>query len=126
MTAEASKAEATKRPAPAFRKPNQTRAGRHRQRMAADFVAALGGADRVNPLQLEDIHRAADLVVLAKTARGELAAGKTSIDDVVKLENAADRAVRRLNLPAAGAAPAVTGSIHDHVARRLDEREGSD
>jgi hypothetical protein len=64
--------------------------------MIADFVAALGG--NVSPIVLRNITRAVDLSVLASTARAELAAGKTTINDVVKLEGAADRAVRRLNL----------------------------
>jgi hypothetical protein len=105
MTAEAIKTEATKgRPAPAYRKPNQTRAGRLRKEMIAAYVSALGGSDRVNPIQLQDVARCVDLILLAQTARAELAAGKirTTINDVVKLEGAADRAVRRLNLPAPG------------------------
>jgi hypothetical protein len=104
MTAEASKTEATKgRPEPAFRKPTQTRAGRLRKEMIAAYVDALGGSARVNPIQLQDVARCVDLILLAQTARAELAAGKTTtINDVVKLEGAADRAVRRLCLPAPG------------------------
>jgi hypothetical protein len=79
-----------------YRKPNQTRGARQRKEMIADFVAALGG--NVSPIVLRNITRAVDLSVLASTARAELAAGKTTINDVVKLEGAADRAVRRLNL----------------------------
>ena len=79
-----------------YRKPNQTRGARQRKEMIADFVAALGG--RVSPIQLQDVTRAVDLVLLATTARAELAAGKTTVNDAIKLENAADRAVRRLNL----------------------------
>jgi hypothetical protein len=104
MTTEASKTEATVRPAPAYRKPTQTRAGRQRQKMVAAYVAALGGSGRISPIQLQDIERCVDLVMLASTARAELAAGKTTINDVVKLGGAADRAVRRLNLPAPGRA----------------------
>ena len=109
-TAEASKTEATKgKPEPAFRKPTQTRAGRQRQKLVAAYVAALGGSGRISPIQLQDVERCVDMVLLAKTARAELAAGKTTVNDVVKLENAADRAVRRLNLPAPkAAAPGLT------------------
>jgi hypothetical protein len=130
MTAEVSPTKLTKsrRPAPAYRKPNQTRAGRLRQGMVAGYVQALGG--RVSPIVMQDITRAVDLVMLAMTARAELAAGKTTINDVVKLEGAADRAVRRLNLPTRGSAAAVM-DLHDHVARRAAERakassEGTD
>jgi hypothetical protein len=118
MTAEASKTEATKsRPAPAFRKPTQTRAGRLRKEMIAAYVDALGGSARVNPIQLQDVARCVDLVMLAQTARAELAAGRTTINDLVKLEGAADRAVRRLNLPAPGSAAPVQ-SITEYWAGR--------
>ena len=83
-----------------------------RQRKKADmrgqlvnaYVRALGGRSRVTVIQLQDVERCVDLVLLAKTARAELAAGKTTINDVVKLEGAADRAVRRLCLPTSGRA----------------------
>jgi hypothetical protein len=128
MTTEAASKEG--KPEPAFRKPNQTRAGRQRQEMVAGYIAALGGADRISPIQMADIERAADLVMLAQTVRAALAAGvKVTINDLVKLEGAADRAVRRLNLPPNAAAPVM--GLHDIVARRAAERanpptEGSD
>jgi hypothetical protein len=108
MTAEVSKTEATKsKPEPAYRKPTQTREGRLRQKLIDGYVQALGG--RVSPIVMQDITRAAELVLLAKTARAELAAGKTTINDVVKLEGASDRAIRRLGIkPGAAAAPVQT------------------
>lgn len=104
MTTEASNTQLTKsrRGPPAYRKPNQTRDGRLRQAMIADYIAKLGG--RVGPIQLADIERVVDLDMLAKTARADLAAGKTTIDDLVKLENATNRALQRLNLPVPKAA----------------------
>ena len=81
-----------------YRKPNQTRGARLRKEMVADFVAALGGPGRVSPIQSQDVERCVDLILLARTARADLAAGRTTINDAVKLENAADRATRRLNL----------------------------
>lgn len=117
MTAEAaSKTEATKgRPAPAYRKPNQTRAARQRQQMIADLVTKLGGRDRISPIQLQDVHRVADLILLCQTARAELAAGNGTIGDVVKLEGTCARAMKRLNLPAPGSvAPGPT--LQDYLA----------
>jgi hypothetical protein len=107
MTAEAaSKAEPTKgRPEPAYRKPTQTRAWRQRKDLIDGYVTALGG--RVSPIQLRDVERAVDLIMLANTARAELAAGKTTINDVVKLEGASDRAVRRLCLKPGAVANAI-------------------
>jgi hypothetical protein len=81
-----------------YRKPNQTKAARQRKEMIADFVAALGGSERVSPIRLQDVLRCVDLILLATTARAALAAGRTTVEDCIKLENAADRAVRRLNL----------------------------
>jgi hypothetical protein len=102
MTAEtASKTETTKgRPAPAFRKPTQTRAGRLRQEMIDSYIAALGG--NVGPIVMQDVIRVADLTLLASHQRAELAGGRAKIADVVKLEGTLARAVRRLNLPESG------------------------
>jgi hypothetical protein len=83
--------------------------GNARKRICVNaYVRALGGRARVTAIQLQDVERAVDLVLLAKTARAELAAGKATVNDVVKLENSADRAVRRLNLPPPSAAPVQT------------------
>jgi hypothetical protein len=128
MTAEVSKTEATRRrPEPAFRKPNQTRAGRQRQEMIAAYLQALGGA--VGPIVMSDITRIVDLTLAASHQRAELAAGRAKLADVVKLEGTLARAMKRLNLPAPGSAPAGM-DLHDIVARRVAERanppEGSD
>ena len=75
---------------------------------------------------MADVERCVDLVLLARTARAELAAGKAvRIGDLTRLEGAADRAVRRLNLkPGAAAAPVQT--LADYLARHgsADEVEG--
>jgi hypothetical protein len=109
MTAEAaSKTEATKgKPEPAYRKPTQTRAGRLRQQMTAAYTAALGGAGRVNAIQLEDIHRAVDLVMLASEMRAAVRQGTAKVSDLTRLEGAADRAVRRLCLKPGAVAAAI-------------------
>lgn len=93
-----------------------------RRQLVAAYVSALGGSASVTPIQMQDIERAVDLVLLARTARAELSAGKTTINAVVKLENAADRAVRRLNLPASGAAAPVQ-TLQDYLARRAERAE---
>jgi hypothetical protein len=100
MTAEASNTQLTKsrRGPPAYRKPNQTRAGRLRQQMTADLIAKLGG--HVSPIQSVAVETIVDLLLAARTARADLLAGKATIDDVVKLENAVGRAILRLGLPA--------------------------
>jgi hypothetical protein len=90
---------------------------RSRRRQLVDhYVQALGGGARVGAIQRMDVERAVDLILLAKTARAELAAGKTTINNVVKLENSADRAVRRLNLSPPDAAP--TQSLAAYLASK--------
>jgi hypothetical protein len=92
-----------------------------RAQLVADFVEKLGG--RVSLIQRQDVERVVDMLMLAKTARADLAAGKATINDVVKLENAADRAIRRLGLPPPGrAAPAM--GLHDIVAKHTAAGDG--
>jgi len=74
---------------------------RRRKELVDGYVTALGG--RVTPLVMADIERAVDLLMLARAARIALLKGEGNINATVKIENAADRAMRRLNLPAAGA-----------------------
>jgi hypothetical protein len=98
--------------------------GRRRQMVAA-YVAALGGSDRVGPIVMQDVERAVDLVLLARDMRGQVRQGSAKVSDLTRLEGAADRAVRRLNLPAPGRAAPVMG-LHDIVARRAAERANLD
>jgi hypothetical protein len=95
-----------------------------RRQLVGAYVTALGGSASVTPIQMQDVERVVDLVLLARTARAELSAGKTSVNDVVKLENAADRAVRRLNLPATGTAAPVQ-TLQDYLAQRAERAEAA-
>jgi hypothetical protein len=127
MAAQA-KMEATKgRPEPAFRKPNQTRAGRHRQQMIADFVAALGGPNRVTALQMVEIERAASLTLLAQDMRAKALRGEAiDIGDMIRLEGAVSRVIRSLNLPAPGSAAPVP-TLAEYLAQcTTDEPEAGD
>jgi hypothetical protein len=97
---------------------------RRRKELTERFVEALGGRGRVTPLQLVEIERAASLTLLAQEMRSRALRGEeVAITDLTRLEGTADRAVRRLNLPASGTAAPVM-SLHDHVARRAAERAG--
>jgi hypothetical protein len=79
-----------------------------REQLVAAYVEALGGTDRVGPIVMQDVERAVDLVLLAREMRAAVRQGTAKISDLTRLEGAADRAVRRLNLKpgAAAAAPA--------------------
>jgi hypothetical protein len=107
MMAEVSKTQLTKsrRGPPAYRKPTQTRAGRLRQEMIAAYVAALGGADRISPIQMAEVMRAVDMTLLAEGMRAKALRGEAiDIGDMVRLEGAVSRVIRSLNLPAPNAA----------------------
>ena len=73
-----------------------------REKLITAYVDALGAGARDNPIVMEDIHRAADLVLLAREARHGVRQGTVKLADMTRLEGAADRAVRRLNLPEPG------------------------
>jgi len=75
-----------------------------RERLIAAYVEALGGADRVNLIQMQDVTRCADLVLLAAETRDAVRRGAAKVADMTRLEGAADRAQRRLNLRPPGAA----------------------
>jgi hypothetical protein len=133
MTAEVSNTELTKsrRRPPAYRKPNQTRGARLRQELTADLVAKLGGRGRISLIQLQDVHRVADLTLLCQTARADLLAGKATIGDVVKLEGTCARAMKRLNLPERGRSKSAlrygraepVPTLQDYLAGRQAEDE---
>jgi hypothetical protein len=87
-----------------------------REKLIAAYVEALGGSDRVGPIVMQDIERAVDLVLLAREMRASVRQGSAKVSDLTRLEGAADRAVRRLNLPAPNAA----APGDDRPARRAD------
>jgi len=67
----------------------------------ADALAGrLGGWGAVSPLQAAAVRRAAELVCIAEASRAKHLQGDFSIalDDIVRLDAAADRALRRLGL----------------------------
>ncbi len=76
-----------------------------RKELVDAYLQALGGRARVTAIVMEDIERTADLVVLAREMRAAVRQGTAKLADMTRLEGAADRAVRRLALPAPGAAP---------------------
>jgi hypothetical protein len=98
----------------------RTPAGRRRRDLVTFFVDALGGADKVTPVQLMGIRRAAELTALAEETRAKalcdgLAAGELAA--LVRLEGAASRAVRVLGVKSGPAAPKVP-TIGEWLAAR--------
>lgn len=85
---------------PVRRQKGTTAAGRRLRDLYLGYLAALG-----NPTDIvaqTNCLKAAELVQAAEDARAALLAGKGDANAVVRLENLADRAVRRLGLPPAG------------------------
>jgi hypothetical protein len=75
--------------------------GRRRRDLIEAFADALGGPKALSEVQMIDVRRAAELVAVAEEARAAaLKQGGAAVDlhELVKLEGAADRAVRRLGI----------------------------
>jgi len=77
---------------------------RRQQQLTAYFIDALGGTQSITPVQEIDIARAVALISFAEESRRQITKyGAESVQDLtalVRLEDCAERAVRRLNLPA--------------------------
>lgn len=78
---------------------------KRRQRQLTDhFIEALGGAQSITPVQEIDICRAVALISFAEESRRQITKyGAESVQDLtalVRLEECAERAVKRLKLPA--------------------------
>jgi hypothetical protein len=99
------------------------KANMRRQALVDGCIKALGGADRVNAIQMEDICRVVDLMMLARHQRAELAGGRAKLADVVKLEGTLARAMKRLNLPEPNAAvPTLSQYLAAHEAEHEHEK----
>jgi hypothetical protein len=103
-----------------------TRRGRRFSDLLRSYLRAMGNPVEAN--RQADALAAAELKCAAEDLRARLLAGPTvalgDLEQIVRLENLADRAVRKLGLRPAGksAAPAVT--LAEHLARRAAERAG--
>lgn len=76
---------------------NRSTHGRRRRDLITDYITEKGGQDSISPATMNDITRAADLVALSEKLRGDALRGQAvDLSELIKVENAADRAVRRL------------------------------
>jgi hypothetical protein len=72
------------------------RLGKRISELTATFTSALGGGE-LSPVRRIKVQRAAELLALAEAARGDwMRAGTVSLEDVVRCEREADRAVHAL------------------------------
>jgi hypothetical protein len=81
-----------------------TSQGRRVADLYRSYLRAMGGPS--DTVAQANVLAAAELMVAAEMARVDLLAGKADVDQLVKLENLAARAIRRLGIkPGAAAAP---------------------
>jgi hypothetical protein len=94
----------------------RTRFVKRARALAREFTTALGG--NVAPHELIMIRSASELVAISEQTRAAFLAGNAavSLNDVVRSENAAARAIRVLNIPAMAGKPSAP-SLHDIAAR---------
>jgi hypothetical protein len=79
--------------------PGRNAIGRRLRDLADAFADRLGGWDALSVPVAADVRRAAELVALAEQCRADaLRNGMANPVNLIKLEGAADRAVRRLGL----------------------------
>jgi hypothetical protein len=96
----------------------RTPQGRRLRDLFRSFQVAAGNPS--DPASVASILAAAELTVAAEEARAALLAGSGDIEQVVRLENLAARAVRRLGVKPGVAPKAPT--LAEHLARRAAER----
>jgi hypothetical protein len=100
---------------------NRSSAGRRRRDLIRGYITALGGPEKVSPAMMNDITRAADLIVIAEQKRAEALRGvAVDMGDLIRLEGAADRAVRRLAIKP-GAQPAGP-TLQEYLATKYGAR----
>jgi hypothetical protein len=97
-----------------------------RQKLIDNFITALGGPDRITPLQRIEAERCASLTILVEQMRARALSGE-SVDpaDLSRMESTWDRAIRRLNLPAPGSVAPVQ-TLADYLAGRSPAPDDGD
>jgi hypothetical protein len=102
---------------PLRRANGNTAAGRRVRDLYRALLAGMSNPDDVRRAQAL---AAAELTVAAENARAELLAGQGDVEQIVRLENLANRAVKRLGLQAATAPQGPT--LAEHLAKLARER----
>jgi len=95
----------------------RTSAGRRVRDLYRAYLTALG---RTDDLACAQALAAAELVMAAENARAQLLAGQGDVEQIVRLENLANRAVRRLGIKP-GAAPTLT--MREKLIAEAEARE---
>jgi hypothetical protein len=106
---------------PASRANLNTANGRRVADLYRSYLRAMG--DPTDAIAQANVLAAAELTVAAETARVQLLAGKADVDQLVKLENLAARAIRRLGIKP-GATAAAGPTFADFLAAHEAEHGG--
>lgn len=92
--------------------------GRRLVDLIEQFGEALGGLDKLDRQRLDDVRRAAELTLLSELTRADVlrhGGADGDLQTLVRLEGAADRAVRRLHLKPGGQS-AIVPSLAEYLA----------
>jgi len=100
--------------------------GRRILELADALASAAGGWDGLTTLQAAAVRRAAELVTIAEAARAKHLQGDQSIslEDLIRLDGAADRAVRRLGIRSGAESAPRPPSLDDIAREILAEKQG--
>jgi hypothetical protein len=92
--------------------------GRRLRDMADHLAAGLGGWSQLNELQTAAVRKAAELWALSEDARAQRLKGATDVtlDEILQLERAADRAIRRLGIQPGSGKPAPSAPTFAEIA----------
>lgn len=96
----------------------RTSAGRRVRDLFKAYLAAMGRTDDIAAAQAL---AAAELVTAAENARTKLLAGQGDVEQIVRLENLANRAVRRLGIKPGAATPQL--SMRERLIAEAEARD---
>jgi hypothetical protein len=105
---------------PTARANQDTAEGRRLADMIRGFLAEMGNPR--SPVEQADAIRAAELTVASENARAKLLAGNGDANEVVRLENLAGRAVRKLGLAQRQNDAKSTPSVADYMREKAAQK----
>ena len=100
---------------------HRTKRGRRVQELITCFTNFFGGDHKVTPIMRADIHRAAELITLAESARGAALRCTTvaNIEDLTRLEIQCRQSLETAG-PAKGNTLPITPTLQEYLASRTE------
>jgi hypothetical protein len=103
----------------------RTLVAKRRRELIEIYMVALGGPAAVAGRLVVDVRRAAELVTLAEAERAKAMRGEpVDLSSLIRIEGAADRAVRRLGIKP-GADQPKPKTLAEYAAQRASEKASS-